>query len=132
MFGVFHDAGYKGLYGGLGVDAIKIRKGIAPKENLMDRMDTTELIANQFRMSQTREKLKRENIRNQREAMDAHEMVGRRVRSAIEEIGGTMPENIAPVEHIKSVEKRVKKTQPKLILDDKDAGILLQKPSQQS
>ena len=23
MFGVFHDAGYKGLYGGLGVDAIK-------------------------------------------------------------------------------------------------------------
>ena len=35
MFGVFHDAGYKGLYGGLGVDAIKIRKGIAPKENLI-------------------------------------------------------------------------------------------------
>ena len=53
MFGIFHDAGYKGLYGGLGVDAIKARKGILPKENLMDRMDTTELIANQFRMSQT-------------------------------------------------------------------------------
>ena len=70
MFGVFHDAGYKGLYGGLGVDAIKARKGIPPKENLMDRMDTTELIANQFRMSQTREKLKRENIRNQRDAME--------------------------------------------------------------
>ena len=88
MFGVFHDAGYKGLYGGLGVDAIKMRKGIAPKENLMDRMNTTELIANQFRMSQTREKLKRENIRNQRDAMEAHEMVGKKVRSAIEEIGG--------------------------------------------
>ena len=40
MFGVFHDAGYKGLYGGLGVDAIKARKGIAPKEQLMDRMNT--------------------------------------------------------------------------------------------
>ena len=41
MFGMFHDAGYKGLYGGLGVDAIKARKGIASKENLMDRMGTT-------------------------------------------------------------------------------------------
>lgn len=37
MFGMFHDAGYKGLYGGLGVDAIKARKGIATKDNLMDR-----------------------------------------------------------------------------------------------
>ncbi len=40
MFGIFHDAGYKGLYGGLGVDAIKARKGIPSKENLMDRMGT--------------------------------------------------------------------------------------------
>ncbi|MCM2359744.1 MAG: DNA damage-inducible protein D [Geobacteraceae bacterium] len=54
MFGVFHDAGYKGLYGGLGNDAIKQRKGVPKKENLMDRMDTTELAANQFRMTQTR------------------------------------------------------------------------------
>jgi DNA-damage-inducible protein D len=126
MFGIFHDAGYKGLYGGLGVDAIKARKGIPPKENLMDRMDTTELIANQFRMSQTREKLKRENIRNQRDAMETHEMVGKKVRSAIEEIGGTLPENIPPVEHIKTVEKRLKKTKPKLLLDGKDAGLLSQ------
>jgi DNA-damage-inducible protein D len=27
MFGLFHDAGYKGLYGGMGVDVIKARKG---------------------------------------------------------------------------------------------------------
>jgi DNA-damage-inducible protein D len=111
-FGMFHDAGYKGLYGGLGVDAIKARKGIPPKENLMDRMDTTELIANQFRMSQTREKLKRENIRNQRDAMETHEMVGKKVRSTIEEIGGTLPENIPPVENIKQVEQRLKTSKP--------------------
>ena len=48
MFGIFHDAGYKGLYGGLGVDAIKARKGIDPKEQLMDRMDTTELSPTNF------------------------------------------------------------------------------------
>lgn len=59
MFGIFHDAGYKGMYGGLGRDAIKMKKRISENENLMDRMDTTELAANQFRMTQTREKLAR-------------------------------------------------------------------------
>jgi DNA-damage-inducible protein D len=128
MFGMFHDAGYKGLYGGLGVDAIKARKGILPKENLMDRMDTTELIANQFRMSQTREKLKKENIKNPRDAMETHEIVGKKVRLAIEDIGGTLPENLPPVEHIKSVEKRLKKTKSQLVIEDKDVGLLPQNP----
>ena len=62
MFGIFHDASYKGLYGGLGTDAIKARKGIALKEQLMDRMNTTELAANLFRMTQTKEKLKKKKI----------------------------------------------------------------------
>lgn len=117
MFGIFHDAGYKGLYGGLGVDAIKARKGISPKEQLLDRMDTTELIANQFRMSQTREKLKRENIRNQRDAIETHETVGKEVRAAIAKIGGTPPENLPPAEPIKNVEKRLKKAKPRLELE---------------
>ena len=121
MFGVFHDAGYKGLYGGLGVDAIKSRKRISSKENLMDRMDTTELIANQFRMSQTREKLQRENIKNQRDAMETHELVGKKVRSTIEELGGTLPENIPPAEPIQTVKKRLKTSKPHLALEAKDA-----------
>jgi DNA-damage-inducible protein D len=119
MFGVFHDAGYKGLYGGLGVDAIKARKGITPKENLMDRMNTTELSANQFRMTHTREKLKLENIKNQRDAMEVHEAVGKEVRAAITKIGVAMPENIPAAEPIKNVEKRLKKRIPTLKLGDK-------------
>ena len=63
MFGVFHDAGYKGLYGGKGVDDIKKRKGIDKRENLMDRMNATELAANQFRMTQAREKLQKQNVK---------------------------------------------------------------------
>jgi DNA-damage-inducible protein D len=129
MFGIFHDAGYKGLYGGLGSDAIKARKGIDPKEQMMDRMDRTELAANQFRMTQTREKLKREGIKNQRDAIEAHETVGKEVRAAIAKIGGTPPENIPPAEHIRKVEKRLKKTNSKLLLDDKDSGLLPQKLS---
>ncbi len=122
MFGIFHDAGYKGLYGGLGSDAIKVRKGIDPKEQLMDRMDRTELAANQFRMTQAREKLKREQIKDQRDAIEAHETVGKEVRAAISKIGGTPPENIPPAEHINKVKKRLKASKPILKLDPKDAA----------
>jgi DNA-damage-inducible protein D len=121
MFGVFHDAGYKGLYGGLGNEAIKTRKRIPAKEQLMDRMGTTELAANQFRMTQTRDKLARERVKNQDRAIQTHEQVGKEVRAAIQRIGGTMPENLPPVEHIKQVEQRLKRLPPKLKLEDKDA-----------
>lgn len=120
MFGVFHDAGYKGLYGGLGVDAIKARKGIPPREQLMDRMDTTELAANLFRMTQTREKLKREHVKDQKDAIDSHEAVGKEVRAAISKIGGTLPENIPPAEPINKVKKRLKNPKSQVQLDPKD------------
>ncbi len=125
MFGVFHDAGYKGLYGGLGGDAIKARKNLPVKEQLLDRMNSTELAANQFRMTQTRDKLARDNINSQQQAIRTHEQVGKEVRAAIERIGGTLPERIPPAEHIKEVEKRIKNAVPKMELDEKDAGGLL-------
>lgn len=125
MFGVFHDAGYKGLYGGLGMEDIKARKRIPEKDALMDRMNASELAANQFRMTQTRDKLAREGTRNQQQAIRTHQQVGREVRDAIKRIGGDLPETIAPAEHIRAVEKRVKAATPKLTLDEKDASGLL-------
>lgn len=125
MFGVFHDAGYKGLYGGLGGAAIKARKAIPEKDNLLDRMNATELAANQFRMTQTRDKLARDGVRNQSQAIQTHEQVGKEVRDAIKRIGGTPPELIPPAEHIKEVEKRLKSATPKLELDEREAGGLL-------
>jgi len=125
MFGVFHDAGYKGLYGGLSSAAIKSRKAIPEKENLLDRMNATELAANQFRMTQTRDKLARDRIHNQAQAIQTHEQVGKEVRDAIKRIGGTLPEQISPAEHIKEVEKRLKTATPRLELDEREAGGLL-------
>lgn len=121
MFGIFHDAGYKGLYGGLGNEGIKQRKGIPKKENLMDRMDTTELAANQFRMTQTRDKLARTQVNDQQQAIRTHEAVGKEVREAIKRIGGVMPEHIPPAEHISALEKRIKSTPSLLELEEKDA-----------
>lgn len=129
MFGIFHDAGYKGLYDGLGVNAIKARKGVPDNEQLMDRMDTTELAANQFRMTQTRDKLARQQIHDQEQAIQTHKEVGREVREAIKRIGGTLPENLPPAEHIKQVEKRIKQVTPKLELDGPDAQGLTGKES---
>ncbi len=125
MFGVFHDAGYKGLYGGLGRESIKQRKSIPEKDYLLDRMNATELAANQFRMTQTRDKLAQDGVRNQSHAIQIHENVGKEVRDAIKRIGGTLPENIPSAEHIKEVEKRVKTSTPKLTLDQREAGGLL-------
>ncbi len=125
MFGIFHDAGYKGMYGSMGRNAIKQFKGIPEKESLLDRMDTTELAANQFRMTQTRDKLARERIRDQQTAIRTHEKVGKEVRDAIKRIGGVSPEYLPPAEHIKLVEKRVKSIPPKLKLDEKDAQGLI-------
>jgi DNA-damage-inducible protein D len=125
MFGVFHDAGYKGLYGGKGVDDIKKFKGIDNRENLMDRMNTTELAANQFRMTQAREKLQKESIKGQEQAVQTHKKVGQEVREAIKRIGGTLPEHIPPAEHIKQVKKRIEATTPHLELAEQDAKGLL-------
>ena len=101
MFGIFHDAGYKGLYGGLGRGAIKQRKAIPDQDNLLDRMNATELAANQFRMTQARDKLAREQVGNQAQAIRTHEVVGKEVRDAIKRIGGTLPENIPPADESK-------------------------------
>lgn len=131
MFGVFHDAGYKGMYGGLGRDEIKKHKRIPEKENLMDRMDTTELAANQFRMTQARDKLARDRVRDQQSAIRTHENVGKEVREAIKRIGGTLPEQLPPAEHIKQVEKRVKSAAPKLELEEKDAKGLIGKSEEE-
>jgi DNA-damage-inducible protein D len=92
-------------------------------------MNATELAANQFRMTQTRDKLERERIRNQARAIRTHEQVGKEVRDAIKRIGGDLPETIPPAEHIRHVEKRIKSAKPKLALDDKDALGLLGNPS---
>ncbi len=100
-FGIFQDEGYKGLYGGLGVKAIKAKKGIGTNEELLDCIGRAELAANEFRITQTEEKLRIEQIRGEQRAIDTHHEVGRKVRDAIKKIGATMPENLPAEPSIK-------------------------------
>ena len=73
-------------------------------------MGSEELAANLFRITQTEGRLKKENVINKEKANEIHYNVGRTVRKAIEEIGGTMPEALPKAEkNIKEIEKEIKK-----------------------
>jgi len=114
MFGVFHDAGYKGLYGGSGLREIKRRKGISDKEDLLDCIGRTELAANEFRITQTEDKLRKEQVKGEQKAIDTHFSVGAKVRLTIKEIGGTMPEELPSEPSIKKLAAKKTKEPKKL------------------
>ena len=109
-FDKFHNSGYKGLYNGETADDIAKRKGLRYREDILDNMGSTELSANLFRISQTEEKLKKDNIQTEKEACNTHNKIGKIVRKAIKEAGGTMPENLpTPQKSLKQLEKENKK-----------------------
>lgn len=107
-FALFNDAGYRGLYG-MGLADIKRRKRIPPKDQLLDRAGRAELAANEFRITQTQQKLERERIQGEHAAMQTHQKVGEEVRAAIKRIGGVQPEDLPIEEPIQKVKKRLAK-----------------------
>lgn len=108
-YAIFQNKGYQGLYGGLGVKEIHARKGLKKSQKILDHMGSTELAANLFRATQTDEKLRREKIKGKENANQIHFEVGRKVRKTIEELGGTMPENLpTPEKSIKQIESKNK------------------------
>ncbi len=116
-YAVFQNYGYMGLYGGMKASDIHKAKGLKPSEKILDHMGSTELAANLFRATQTEEKLRREQIQGKENANKTHFEVGKKVRQTIEELGGTMPENLPNPE--KSI-KQIEKEQNKLNLEDKN------------
>ena len=108
-FAIFQDSGYKGLYNGLTAKDIAKRKGINDNEEILDYMGSEELAANLFRITQTEGKLKKDQVTSKTQANKIHYEVGKTVRKAIQEIGGTMPEELpTPEKNIKELEKEVK------------------------
>ena len=124
-FAIFQNAGYMGLYGGMDVDDIHRKKELQVGQKILDYMGSTELIANLFRISQTEEKLRKDEVDNAKAATAVHYSVGKEVRNAIEKIGGTMPEDLpVPEKSIQQIEKeqmqrlRKKAKDGKLMLDE--------------
>ena len=105
-FDKFHNSGYKGLYNGETADDIAKRKGLRYREDILDNMGSEELAANLFRITQTESSLKRDKINNEKNACETHNKIGKIVRKAIKEAGGTMPEDLpTPKKSLKQLEK---------------------------
>lgn len=111
-FATFQNAGYMGLYGGETVEDIHKRKGLKPKEKILDFMNSTELAANLFRISLADEKIKKENISTAHAATVLHNQVGQEVRGTIKRVGGTLPEEQPTPE--KSIDEITKEQLKKL------------------
>jgi DNA-damage-inducible protein D len=108
-YAIFQNKGYQGLYGGLSVKGIHEKKGLKKSQKILDHMGSTELAANLFRATQTDEKLRRENVTGKENANKTHYEVGKKVRQTIEELGGTMPEDLpTPIKSVKKIEKELK------------------------
>ena len=72
-------------------------------------MGSDELIANLFRISQTEQKLKNENVKLEKEANKTHYEVGKEIRNTIKKLGGTIPEHFpTPDKSLKELEKERK------------------------
>ena len=99
------------------------RQEVADHFNELD--EDNRRIANLFRISQTEEKLRKDKIVGAETATSVHYNVGKEVRTAIEKIGGTMPEDLpTPEKSIQQIEKeqmqrlKNKAKKGKLMLDE--------------
>lgn len=109
-FAIFQNHGYKGLYGGLDAKGIHAHKGLKKSHKILDHMGSTELAANLFRATQAEEKLRRDEVKGKAKANRTHFEVGKKVRETIEELGGTMPEDLpTPDASAKKLEREQQK-----------------------
>ncbi len=111
-YAMFQDHGYKGLYGGMKMKEIHARKGLKKSQKILDHMGSTELAANLFRATQTEEKLRRGNVKSKTVANRTHHEIGQKVRKTIQELGGTMPENLPTPE---TSIQQIGRQQPKVL-----------------
>ena len=77
-------------------------------------MNEDELVANLFRINQTKQKLIKDNVQCEKEAKDVYYEVGKKVRKAIVDIGGMMKEEMpTPKKSLKEFEREKKKLEIK-------------------
>ncbi len=73
---------------------------------MLDCISREELAANEFRITQTEKRLKAEKVQGENAATEVHHNVGKKVRKAITDIGGTMPEQLPAEENIATLLKK--------------------------
>ncbi|MPM20761.1 hypothetical protein SDC9_67197 [bioreactor metagenome] len=115
-FARFTNAGYLGMYNMESWRLENLRG--AKKGSLMDRMGRTELAANLFRITQTEERIKSQNVRGQMRLEDTHFEVGREVRKMVEKNTNKTPEQLPLEKEIPDVKKELKTGYKKMLKED--------------
>jgi len=105
-FDKFTNAGYRGLYGGETADDIAKRKRLRYREDILDNMNSAELGANVFRITETEELLRIQKEVDENKSNKTHYTVGKVIRNSIKKLGGTLPENQpTPDKSLKEIDK---------------------------
>lgn len=108
-FGIFKDAGFRGMYN-LSLQQLIKHKGasIEKGRTLYDFMGKTELAANLFRVTQTAERIKNVNASGVRQLSATAQEVGKEVRGIMLKSSGVAPENLPLEEDLGKIKGRLK------------------------
>ncbi len=108
-FGIFKDAGFRGMYN-LSLQQLIKRKGAVVEKGrtLYDFMGKTELAANLFRVTQTAERIKNVGASGVTQLSNTAHEVGKEVRGIMLKSSGVAPENLPLEEDLTKVKGRLK------------------------
>lgn len=105
----FQDAGYRGLYGGMGLTEVKAKKKLDDSQDLLDNVGRLELSAHDFRATLAEERLNRDQVKTEQRAIETHRTVGREVREVMMRDNGVKPEDLPAEPSIKRLVQKHRK-----------------------
>lgn len=108
-FGIFKDAGFRGMYN-LSLQQLIRHKGAAVEKGrtLYDFMGKTELAANLFRVTQTAERIKNVGATGVTQLSNTAQEVGKEVRGIMLRSSGIAPESLPLEEDLTKIKGRLK------------------------
>src|SRR5947208_15334074 len=101
-YGIFQDAGVRGLYGGMGLPEVKTKKGLTPNEDLLDNVSRLELSAHDFKATVTEQRLS-QGIKTEQRAIETHRTVGNEIRQLMVREDGVRPDDLTKQPCIKRI-----------------------------
>lgn len=112
-FQFFVNEGYMGMYNHTMAE-LKKQRGIPAKETIGDYIGQTELIANIFRITLTKERLRSLRNPSERIAAREHWRIGSQIRTLIKRNTGKYPEELPLQVNLNHLQKKLKKAQKEL------------------
>lgn len=107
QFGIFKDAGFRGMYN-MSLSNLMVRKGVERGKTLYDFMGLEEMAGNLFRVTQTAARIKNQRVMGLPAVSHTAERVGHEVRQMMMKNGGSAPESLPIADDIAGVKRRLK------------------------